>query len=258
MTEENQPFFQSLGFSFSANGYRKLRRNGVLQAFVYLILLLLLGLVIKGIFLIPLTIDVLSSLQNVSAKFEKASFEGAIETKESVLIPEGRPLVQIDTSPTAVRKGSVFITGKSVSFGDMTNPTTITFPDFSNSQDNSKLLSGILIAGVFILPSIILLLFLGGLIKSMLLVALMGAIGLLMIPSKEIKTGKGNAFTLACYALTPMIIIESIIVSLRFGEFLFPLFSVVGITFYAVSISMTLCLFFIWMAFFKSEKYTFG
>ncbi len=258
MADEQQSFFSSLGSSISAKGYRTLRYNGMLHALVYVVLLLLLGLIVKAVFLIPLTIDVFGSLQNVSAKLEKASVEGAIETKEPVLIPEKRPLVQIDTSPTAARVGSVFITEKNVVFGDMESPTTITFPDFSQSADNSELLQGLLIAGVFILPSIILLLFLGGLVKGAILVLLMGAIGAIVMSSRGSQSGKGNAFALACYALTPMVLIESIVVPLRFGEFLFPLFSVFGITFYAVSVSLSLCVFFIWVLLAGSDKYAFG
>jgi hypothetical protein len=258
MADENIPFPTSLGLSLSPNGFKKLRYGGVTHAFVYMVLLLLFGLAIKAMFLIPLTVDVLTSLQNVSAKFEKASFAGSIETNEQVLIPTDRPLVQIDTAPNAVRKGSVLITEKSLSFGDMADPTTIIYPDFSGSQDNSKLLSGLFIVGIFILPSIILLLFLGGFIKCILLVILLGAIGLLVSSSKEGSLRKRNAFTLACYALAPMVFIESIVVPLRFGEFLFPLFSILGITFYAVSISATLILYFIWMLLSKSEKYAFG
>ena len=258
MADEQQSFFSSLGSSLSAKGYRKLRYNGVLHAFVYVVMLLLLGLVVKAVFLISLTINVVGSLQNVSAKFEKASFEGAIETKEPVLIPETRPLVQIDTSPSAARKGSVLITEKYVVFGNMESPTTITFPDFSQSADNSELLQGFLIAGMFILPSIILLLFFGGLVKGAILALLMGSMGAIVMSSRGNQPGKGNAFVLACYALTPLVLIESIVVPLRFGEFLFPLFSVLGITFYAVSVSLSLCIFFIWVLLAGSDKYAFG
>ncbi len=258
MAEEKQSFFSSLGCSISPTGYKKLRYNGVAHGFVYVVILLLFGLLIKGVFLIPLTIDVLSSLENVSAKFEKANFEGVIETKEPVLIPIKRPLLQIDTSPSAARMGSVLITQRSIVFGDADNPATINFPDFSQSADSSELLSGILIGGLFILPSILLLLFLGGAVKCALLALLMGAIGFAIISSRGTPSGKANTFSLACYALTPMVLIESVVVPLRFGEFLFPIFSFAGITLYAVSVSLSLCLFFIWVLLSRGEKYTFG
>jgi hypothetical protein len=258
MAEGTESFFISLKQSLSPTGYKKLRYGEPWRAFVYVVVLLFFGLLIKAIFLMPLAIDVAGSLENVSSKLVKASFEGAIETKEPILIPEKRPLVQIDTAANAIRKGSVFITQKSITFGDKERPTVIPFPDLSQSADNKEFYTGMLIVAVFAAPSIILLLFAGGLIKVMLLAFVMGCIGFAVNMVRGSSSGWARSLAMACYSLTAMVLVESILVPLRLGEFLFPLFAVVGITFYAVSISISLCIFFIWLVLSGSEKYAFG
>ncbi len=258
MTGQKQHFFTILLQSITPSGYRKLRDIEPLKAASYVIVLVLFSMLLKMVFAIPLAIDMYDSMQNASSKFSKASFQGALKTNEPILIPEKNPLIQIDTSPEAKRVGEVFITGKEVIYGKIDSPSSVAFPDFSEAAAKEEVKKGVLLLVALIMPSVIILLFLGVVIKAALIALIMGTIAFSIGSYRKMSQSYPSALALALYSTTAMVLIEAAAIPLRLGSYLFPIFSILGMKFYLASLCATFAIFMIWFVISGSEKYAYS
>jgi len=214
---------KEMAYSLNPTSYANLRDNPLKFTTKYFFFLLLFSVILLAavnsyqVFTFP------DYVEAQFASFDNLTISVDVAQHQPVLLSEQNPLIYIDTTKNATlpNDSRFTISENSINLNTFFKSYSLDLTQYKNilshKQGAAELLTGLII---FLLPSILVVLYLIFMIKSILLILVGFLIALIINSIKKKNSSTKRAFNCAVLALTPCLLVKIIV-----GSF-FPLFGI--------------------------------
>lgn len=221
--------------------------------------MLLVTLLVRMVFTLPTVVEATIDLQNISSKVEVTSLEGFIETKYPIAIPAYDPIIVVNTKDNTKINADLQITSDEIIYKLGKKEYHIEYADLSKPENAQKLFKNLVfIALLLSVPSLILLFYVLSIMKYILIATLLSLIAVVFGKSLKHFLSFRETFVIAIYTSTISVLIESVMVPLRFGKYILPIYSFPGFSIYFLPLIIWIVLFVIVFALKSSPEYEYS
>lgn len=237
-------FWKEVILTLNPKNYSHLPSRGVKRAFGHLLAVLLASFVIMSIVALPNIIDLPEDIKGELSKFEKLNITIDVEMSSPVKIKGGDPQIIVDTTGAFTELGSekLLITEDNIFFRPYAMTRTYNLSEFKDLTTKKDELSTVLtLLAIILIPTVLITSFAMLLIKY--IITILAASILLFVLARLIKKdiGFGKSVNIALFASTPMILVEVIFIPFN-SKYLIPIFQLMGMNFYLITLFIYLSL----------------
>ncbi len=228
--------------SFNPYSYHEIADEEMRTTLTHVPLMVGVGFLIWLILVVPTLLTLADSIESQLSSFTKFELGGTVEAVDSFGLPLNNPKFVIDlTQERRIEKETVLLTKQYFYFNTLGGAKRIPINKITHPLEyRAEFAEFSLLAFLFFLPSILFYGYLGFLVKYALIIGITLAVVLftckvLLIIGMPVR----RIINVTIYAATPMVLLETIVAPLK-DALLFPLFDVMGVNFYALSLGIYL------------------
>ena len=251
-----EAFFYRTRISFNPTKYHEIADEPLRPTLLHVPLMVLLGFVIYLLLAMPSILSLADTVEAQLKSFTAFTMTGDVVMADSVGLPLSNPRFVVDlTKERKIESEAMLITKQYIYFNLIGGPKRIPITKVTHPLDHRAEFAQF-VFGVFLLllPSLLFYGYLTFLAKYTLVIGITLLIAL--FTSKVlliVDTPARRIVNIAIYAATPMVLLDTLVAPLK-ASLLVPLFDIMGVTFYALSIGVYLGLFIAGLLYVEREK----
>ncbi|MBN2111859.1 DUF1189 family protein [Candidatus Woesearchaeota archaeon] len=237
-------FWKKVIWTMNPKTYSDLSETKIKKSFSYLLALLFASFILMSIIALPRIISMPGYIKGELGKFDTFNISIDIEMSKPVMITAEDPQIIVDTTTnrTTLGKEKILITDEIIAYRPYGRARTQDLSEFEDltakKEETSRFLTFL---AILLMPTILITAYIMFLLKYLaliLVVTLLLFIGV-RIAKKDLPLKK--SLNTAVYAATPMILIEVVFIPFS-SKYLFPIFQIMGMNFYLVTLAVYLIL----------------
>ena len=236
-------FVKELVWTFYPPRYKDLSEQHFHKSLSFMSKMLLIAFLITALLYLPKVFLLKSTIEDQLSKFETFKLSGEVKQTDVLTIPRHNPWVVVDlNSNYTLKKEFLVIDANTVKYR-LLNVRTLDRDSLKDFSEHKATVSGFLAALILMmLPGVALLLYVRAWLKYFLLVILFASLFFIITELTRFKLRWKQLANIAAHAITPMILIETI-VSFATTAVLLPLkIRFLGLNFYAVTMLLFIVL----------------
>jgi len=240
----NPAFWKSVILTLHPKSYSELSSRSVRKGFTYLLALLFASFIIMSVISLPNIINLPGYIDNELSKFSKLNISIDAEMDSPVKLTKDDPQIIIDTTGTNTELGEekLLITEDNIYYRPYAFAKTYNLSEFKDLTQKKDEISNLLtVAALLLIPTILLTSYVMFFIKYA--ITILVASLLIFLTARIIKKDISikRSLNTALYAATPIILIEVIFIPFN-SKYLIPLFQMLGMNFYLITLLIYLSL----------------
>lgn len=228
--------------SFNPYRYHEIADEELRPTLAHVPLAVGVGFLIWLVLIVPTLVTLADSIESQLSSFTKLEIGGTVEAVDSVGLPLNNPKFVVDlTEERRIEKEAVLLTKQYFYFNMVGGAKRIPINKITHPLEyKTEFAQFALMLFLFLLPSILFYGYLGFLVKYALIIGI--TLGVVLFTCKVlliIGMPVRRIINVTIYASTPMILLETVVAPLK-DSLLFPLFDVMGVKFFALSLGIYL------------------
>ncbi|MCB9359489.1 DUF1189 family protein [Candidatus Woesearchaeota archaeon] len=217
-------FWKSIIESFGVFKYKELSKAEFGESFSYFITFFSIMSVVALLIAIPFLIKMPGMVKTELEKADEFTVNVTVESEQPLYFPSERPLFSIVNNDTE-SKGLLSFTKKKLIYNFFPGiQPSVNIESYSNVKENSEDAANLALVLIFLIaPSIIIYTYLFNLVKYILIALILSMITKVVMSAMRKKIKYKKLWSATMYSLTPLILIEMVMLPFNIPLFFIPL-----------------------------------
>ena len=244
LRDTSKNFFILLLKSLNPKYYQDLGEKDIKSAIKYFLALLLFSFIIMSIISIPKLMLIKSDLEKDTLQISKLDIEAKLETSGPILIPNGRPVISLDTTGNrTLDTEAILITDDTVHYRLFGKEYETKMGKYEFTEDKTVASKLIIKIVLFIMPSILTFYYIIYLLKYLLIIIPISFLASVFAKIVKNKVKFKQAISLSIYTSTIMVLLEILAIPFFIKDYLITYSPFIGLYFSIIAITAYLTFF---------------